>query len=47
MKHFDEKEGNGSNMCGINLSWAKNGNFHEKEGDGSNLCGMNLSKARI
>ena len=46
MKHFDEKEGNGSNMCGINLSWAKNGNFHEKEGDGSNLCGMNLRKAK-
>ena len=33
-------------MCGINLSWAKNGNFHEKEGDGSNLCGINLSKAK-
>ena len=46
MKHFDEKEGNGSNMCGINLSWAKNGNFHEKEGDGSNLCWINLSLAK-
>ena len=33
-------------MCGINLSWAKNGNFHEKEGNGSNLCGINQSKAK-
>ena len=43
MKKFDEKEGNGSNMCGMNLSWANNGNFDEKEGDESNLCGINLS----
>ena len=47
MKHFDEKERDGSNLCGMNLSKARIENFDEKEGDGSNLCGMNQSKARI
>ena len=36
-----------SNMCGINLRWAKIKKIVKKERDQSNMCGINLRLARI